>query len=327
MRKLVTIRRIGEIHPIPDADLIERARIDGWNVVVKKGEFQAGDLCVYGEIDSVFPVDDERFAFLEGKRLRTKKMRGVVSQGIAFPVSILNEVSFKEGDEVTEILRVVKYEPPPPKGMDAKGEFPWFVQKTDAERVQNLLVELAENLGKTAYVAEKLDGSSITVFCRFEEGVWQTGLCSRNQELKIEGENHFTKTVKRLNVVERLEEFCKSTNRQIALQGELIGLGIQGNRYNLPETDIRFFNVFDIENYKKTSLDEFVETIERIGLQTVPILQNSYVLHDDIERFLSEAEGKSALNPKAEREGIILRTLDGTFDFKAISNRFLLKSE
>lgn len=327
MRKLVTVRRIGEIHPIPDADLIERARIDGWNVVVKKGEFCAGDFCVYGEIDSVFPVDDERFAFLEGKRLRTKKMRGVVSQGIAFPVSILNDLEFQEGDEVTEFLRVVKYEPPPPKGMDAKGEFPWFIQKTDAERVQNLLVELAENLRKTAYVSEKLDGSSITVFCRFDEGVWQTGLCSRNQELKIEGENHFTRTVKRLNVLERLEEFCRSANRQIALQGELVGLGIQGNRYNLPETDVRFFNVFDIGEYRKVSLDEFVETIERIGLQTVPILQNSYILHSDIERFLSEAEGKSILNPKTEREGIIFRTVDGTFDFKAISNRFLLKND
>lgn len=88
MRKLVTIRRISEIRPIPDADLIERAKIDGWNVVVKKGEFCVGDLCVYGESDSVFPSDDERFAFLEGKRLKTKKMRGVVSQGIAFPVLI-----------------------------------------------------------------------------------------------------------------------------------------------------------------------------------------------------------------------------------------------
>lgn len=327
MRKLVTIRRIGEIHPITDADLIERAKIDGWNVVVKKGDFRVGELCVYGEIDSVFPADDERFAFLEGKRLRTKKMRGVVSQGIAFPVSILNGAVFEEGDEVTEILRVAKYEPPPPQGMDAKGEFPWFVQKTDAERVQNLLVELAENLGKTVYVSEKLDGSSITIFCRRDEGVWQTGLCSRNQELKIDGENHFTRTIRRLNVIERLEEFCRTTNRQIALQGELIGAGVQGNKYKLAETDIRFFNVFDIGEYKKVSLDEFVETIEKIGLQTVPILQDSYILHDDIEKLLSEAEGKSQLNPKTEREGIIFRTLDGSFDFKAISNRFLLKND
>ena len=123
MRKLVTIRKINEIHPISNADLIERAKIGGWNVVVKKGQFKADDLCVYGEIDSIFPAEDERFAFLEGKRLRTKKLRGVVSQGIAFPLSILGEISVKEGDEVTEILGVTKYEPPLPQSMDAKGEF------------------------------------------------------------------------------------------------------------------------------------------------------------------------------------------------------------
>lgn len=327
MRKLVTVRRISEILPIPDAELIERARIDGWNVVVRKGEFRAGDLCIYGEIDSVFPSDDERFAFLEGKRLKTKKLRGVVSQGIAFPASILGNLQFKEGDEVTEILRVVKYEPPPPKGMDAKGEFPWFIQKTDAERAQNLITELNQNLGSSAYVSEKLDGSSITIFCRLDEGVWQTGLCSRNQELKIEGKNHFTRTTKRLNVIERLEEFCKTDNRQIALQGELIGPGVQGNRYDLAETDIRFFNVFDIAEYKKVSFDEFVGTIEKLGMQTVPIVQDSYILHNDIEKYLSEAEKKSELNPKTEREGIVFRTFDGSFDFKSISNRFLLKND
>lgn len=165
MRKLVTIRKIANIFPITDADLIERAQIDGWNVVVKKGEFEPNDLCVYAEIDSVFPATDERFAFLEGRRLKTKKMRGVVSQGIAFPVSILGAANFAVGDDVTDLLGVVKYEPPAPKDVSIKGEFPWFVIKTDAERVQNLVEELQIHQNRAAYVTEKLDGSSITIFC------------------------------------------------------------------------------------------------------------------------------------------------------------------
>src|SRR4051812_46048509 len=197
MRKLVTIRKISEMHPIPDADLIERARIDGWNVVVKKGEFQSGDLCVYGEIDSVFPASDDRFAFLEGKRLQTKKMRGVVSQGIAFPISILGQIETKIGDDVTDFLGVTKYEPPPPKSMEAKGEFPWFIPKTDAERVQNLVEDLNIHLGKLAFVTEKLDGSSITIFSQRDENGWNTGICSRNLELKLDAENAFVLTVKR----------------------------------------------------------------------------------------------------------------------------------
>lgn len=327
MRKLVTIRRISDIHPIPDADLIERARIDGWNVVVKKGDFKVGDLCIYGEIDSVFPAEDERFAFLEGKRLKTKKMRGVVSQGIAFPLSILNGNSVSEGDEVTEMLGVTKYEPPPPKSMEAKGEFPWFIPKTDAERVQNLAIELAERIGKTAFGTEKLDGSSITIFSRRGENGWESGVCSRNLELKIDAENHVVSTVKRLSVIERLRDFCAVNNRQLALQGELIGAGIQGNKYKLAETDIRFFNIFDIAEQRVISLNEFIEIIETLGFKSVPILIDSFVLHENIEKYLEEAEGKSVLNNQTEREGMVFRTVGGDFLFKAISNRFLLKND
>lgn len=327
MRKLVTIRKISEINPIPDADLIERAKIDGWNVVVKKGDFRAGDLCIYGEIDSIFPAEDARFAFLEGKRLRTKKMRGVVSQGIAFPLSILGAHSVKEGDEVTDFLGVTKYEPPPPKSMEAKGEFPWYIPKTDAERVQNLTVELAEHIGKAAFVTEKLDGSSITIFSRKAETGWEEGICSRNLELLTDVDNAFVSTVKNLSITEKLQEFCRMNNRQIALQGELIGAGIQGNKYKLAETNIHFFNIFDIGDQRYLSLPEFVHILETLHLETVPIVSDSLSLHDKIEAYLEEAEGKSHLNEKTEREGIVIRTHDGSFSFKAISNRFLLKNE
>ena len=78
MRHLVTIQRVKAVRPIENADAIEVADILGWHVVVKKGEFKAGDLCVYGEIDTIFPADNKYFAFLEGKRIRTKKLRGQI---------------------------------------------------------------------------------------------------------------------------------------------------------------------------------------------------------------------------------------------------------
>lgn len=327
MRKLVTIRNIANIFPIIDADIIERAQIDGWNVVVKKGDFQSGDSCIYAEIDSVFPATDERFAFLEGKRLKTKKMRGVVSQGIAFPISILGATNVAVGDDVTDLLGVTKYEPPAPKDVSVKGDFPWFISKTDAERVQNLVEELQIHQHRTAYITEKLDGSSITIFCRKFENEWQTGVCSRNFELKLDAENQFVSTVKRLGILEKLVEFCQLNNLSLALQGELVGAGVQGNKYKFAATDIFFFNVFDIAENKKLPLAGFVETVRELGFRIIPILQTDYVLHSDIERYLSEAEGKSTLNDKTEREGIIFRTLEGDFDFKAISNRFLLKND
>ena len=96
-RKLATIEKIAALNPIKDADAIEVAAIRGWKVVVKKGEFQVGDLCVYCEIDSVLPERPE-FEFLANKnyRIKTIKLRGQVSQGIAFPLSILDSINMNE---------------------------------------------------------------------------------------------------------------------------------------------------------------------------------------------------------------------------------------
>ena len=55
MRKLASIQRIWNIEPIEDAHAIEKASVLGWQLVIRKGEFVIGDLCVYCEIDSVMP--------------------------------------------------------------------------------------------------------------------------------------------------------------------------------------------------------------------------------------------------------------------------------
>jgi len=159
-RKLATIAVIDEIHEHPNADTLELARIRGWQVVVKKGEFQPKDLCVYCEIDSLMPERSE-FAFLEPRkyRIKTTKLRGQVSQGIAFSLNILpgnievvngikrltynrEAVNLSPGADVTELLGVEKYDPPIPAclGGIAEGNFPSHSIKTDEERIQNLMV-------------------------------------------------------------------------------------------------------------------------------------------------------------------------------------------
>lgn len=113
-RKLATVRRVAELLPIPNADAIECAVVDGWKVVVKKGEFRPGDEGVYFEIDSLLPVRDERFSFLakgavgqEYARLRTIKLRGQISQGLLLPASTFPELDRGEeltGETVSEII-------------------------------------------------------------------------------------------------------------------------------------------------------------------------------------------------------------------------------
>lgn len=336
-RKLSSIRVINEINPIPEADAIERATVDGWNVVVKKGEFKPGDLCVYCEIDSFLPVKDE-FEFLrkssyrkmsdgtEGFRLKTIKLRGQVSQGLLLPISVLpNEVvsstglSDLPGTDVTSVLGIVKYEPPVPACLAGKikGYFPSFIPKTDEERIQNL-PEIFVNEKETLFDAtEKLDGSSTTFYIKDGE----FGVCSRNLELLEDDENTLWKCGRDMNIKAKLESLAIN----IALQGELIGEGIQGNPYKIKGQTVRFYNAFDIDRYEYLRYEDFNKLIGMLGLETVPVIHEGLRLPESIEEILKLAEGKSILNPNFNREGLVFRTRGAKrISFKAISNLFLL---
>ena len=109
-RKLASVQRIHSIQPIEGADRIEQAMVQGWNVVVKKNEFEHASLVVFAEIDSVLPNDAEWAKFMEPRKFRVKtcKLRGVLSQGLALPMSILPEGSgpFEVGDDVSAVLGI-----------------------------------------------------------------------------------------------------------------------------------------------------------------------------------------------------------------------------
>jgi RNA ligase (TIGR02306 family) len=340
-RKLATVRRIKEILPIEGADRIELAVVDGWKVVVAKDvQHKVGDLVIYCEIDSFLPIREE-FEFLrkssykkmgdqEGFRLRTAKMKGQISQGLILPIFVLNPpdtniyVQPFEGLDVTEMLDIVKYEPPIPANLagKVKGLFPSFLIKTDEERVQNIAVEYSALCFQSKhqfYVTEKLDGSSATFYINNGE----FGVCSRNLELLETENNSFWKVAREL----KLEENLRALEKNICLQGELIGEGIQGNPYGIKGQTVRFFSVYQIDSRTRLGIKDLEDICFMIGLQTVPILESNFLLPNTIEEMLQYAEGKSALNPKTEREGVVVRSLDGTISFKAISNKFLLKNE
>jgi len=301
-------------------------------------------MVVYCEIDSFLPIEPE-FEFLrkssykkmvdgtEGFRLRTRKLRNQISQGLILPLQdAINVMKRKngevyhemleEGKEVTELLGITKWEPPVPANLagTAKGNFPSFLQKTNEERVQNLTQEYEQwkSENHNFYVTEKLDGSSATFYYRDGE----FGVCSRNLEL-IENENNtFWKVVKEL----KLEEKLKFYGKNISLQGELIGEGIQKNRYKIKGQTVRFFNVFDIDNYKKVDFDTFHQVIQDLDLQTVPITAApGFKLPSTVGDLLTMAESKSVMNDKTEREGVVIRSKDNKISFKVISNKFLLK--
>lgn len=111
MRKLASVQRVLEVASIPNADKIEEIKVMGWHCVAKKGEFKVGDSVVYCEIDTILPADNPDFAFLKGKPIKTKKLRGIYSQGIAFPLSVLPDGTYKLNDDVSQVLGAKKWEP------------------------------------------------------------------------------------------------------------------------------------------------------------------------------------------------------------------------
>ncbi|HEY8893345.1 MAG TPA: RNA ligase (ATP) [Niastella sp.] len=323
MRKLASIQRIKSIEPIANADTIMKATVLGWQLVIKKDEFKPGDLCVYVEIDSILP-DKPEFEFLRNKnfRIRTIRLRGQVSQGICFPLHILpNNIQVDEGADVTDVLGIVKYEPPVPVNMRGimKGPFPSFIPKTDETRVQVLQDLLNTHKGAVCYITEKLDGTSVTFFVK--DGVF--GVCSRNMELEESEDNLYWKTARQFNIEEKL----RSVGCNIAIQGELVGESIQGNKLKLKGQHVFVFSVFLIDEYRYAMFHEWIKMMEDLAIPCVPVITDSYLLENNIEDILSMSETFSLINPNVMCEGIVIRLKESKdlVSFKAISNEFLLK--
>lgn len=355
MRKLATIRQVKEILPIADADAIVVVKIDGWNCVALKDEFAVGDRCVYFEIDSFIPLCPQvehirarahkRMGEKEGVRIKTIKLRGVISQGLALPLNkfpdamtaFSNTVHNTEDGyfDVSDILGVEKYETPIPASLNGQvfGNFPVHIKKTDQERCQNLGADIfVKNKDSRYEVTMKLDGTSFTAF--YFNG--EDGVCGRNWQLQINEENQHNSLI-RMYVDSGLQQILSKFGRNFALQGELMGPGIQKNREGLSTHTLFIFDIYDIDrgcyltpvDRHNVMAELWNRGLKRDMVEHVPVLTMGATLKDlginTVDELLKFAEGPS-LN-HAVREGLVFKRVDGAFSFKAISNAFLLKFE
>ena len=333
MRKLATIRKIDSLLPIEGADAIECAVVGGWKVVVKKGEYNAGDLAVYCEIDSWIPTElasflskgkePREFEGIKGERLRTIKLRGQLSQGLLLPLeptceNIVSELF--EGLDVSLPLNIVKWEAPINAQLagQVKGNFPTAIPKTDQERVQNLAKDVLAAAGELFEVTEKLEGSSMTCYLNNEE----FGVCSRNLDLKKDGTNSLWKVAIESDIEDKMGI---SGLHNHAIQGEIVGPGIQGNIYKLSKPTFYVFDIYDINKGAYMEPAERQAMVKVLRLNHVPVITNGKDLGiGTVDELLVWAEGKSVLNEKQEREGIVFKQMNGGMTFKAISNKYLL---
>lgn len=383
-RKLATLRAVTEIIPIEGADNIELARIDGWQCVVKKGEFQVGNVGVYFEIDSFLDHTRPEFAFLapraikwdgkEGARIKTMKLRGALSQGLLLPLStfasstahtLASPMGQAFDEYVTELLStetetleslneildldasfdVDKWEKKLSANLagTARGNFPCFIPKTDQERIQNIPSVFKLRATDEFQVTQKLDGSSMTVYLVNTDSKWidlfktlgedsvpEYGVCSRNLDLVDTEGNAFWSAFHREGMLEKLQTLLKITARPaIAVQGELVGKGIQDNHEKVEgEDEFYVYDIFDID--AQQYMNPFVAKglVDEVGFNHVPVIHESIKLIDyasSVDELLLNVVGPSIRQPIGE--GKVFKLLSNTdgFSFKGISNHYLLK--
>ena len=339
MRQLATIRQIKYIEPITDSDFLELAHIMGWQCVVKKGEFVPDDLGVYFEIDSFLPME-ERYEFLrkssyrnnqymgEGFRIKTMKFRGALSQGLFLPLLKFPEIAadMAVGTDVTELLKVRKWEIPEIVGSGSgtiMGEKPYGIPTTDETRIQSEEGYLNILKGNPYYITTKMDGTSCTIY--YNSGKF--GVCGRGYEYADDGESPMWNYAHKTGIFDKMREL----GRNIAIQGEFCGEGIQKNRLKLFYPELYIFDVVDLGSKRYLGLDEIAEVTDKLGLKRVPLEEEGDSFKYTLDELLEKARGKYASGQN--KEGIVVRSKENIgryntrISFKVLNNDFLLKEE
>lgn len=344
MRSLATIQEIGKLEPILGADAIEKATVLGWELVVKKGEFRVGDKCIYIEVDSIVP-ETQQFEFLRARkfRVRTIRLRGQVSQGLALPIV---SGDFPVGTDVTEKLGIRKYDPQGDRERAEmerqvalqknklkkffmrsslfrrvynflfgknRGSWPSFIQKTDEERIQKMPTILSRGL--TYDLTEKLDGQSGTYF-KVRRG-WRTqfGVCSRNFLIGIPDNSTYWQAARKYDIKKKLRV-------GEVIQGEILSPKVQGNKYCVGDVEFYVFNM--IRNGKKLPTHEMIEWCNAASIPHVPVLATGATIPDSVPCLVESARGFSTLRKETIREGIVCRNYENNVSFKVINPDFLL---
>ena len=346
MRKLASVQIIKEVKEHPNADRLEILSFNniGWQCVSRKGEFKSGEQCIFFEIDSLISMKHEWIRFLQDKdkpsapaRLKSRRLRGELSQGLALPINILmaykdqlDQWPLVEGQDLTSTLEIQKYEPVIPACLngEVKGARPSYTIKTDKDRIQAFPDLIQEFMGKLVYITQKIDGTSST----FVHKDGEDDVCGRNWSYKDTTENTYWEVAKKYDILAKLREIREKSGKNYAIQSECYGEGIQKNPLGIKGHDLMVFDVYDINERSFLDFYEFKGFCERLQIPTVPILQ-IVEFKWNIEELLELAKGKYSSGKK--QEGIVIvpmvgfnsTVLNGRATFKVINNDYLIENK
>lgn len=351
----------------PNADLLEIARVGDYRSIVMKGQYKTGDLGVYIPEQAICPAWLVERLGLVGKlagaaknRVKAIKLRGILSQGLIYPVEpenddfnshilgvTCNKVGVEEGHVVTDILGIVKYEPVIPTSMSGEVEgASGCTIKYDIENIKKYpdIIPAGENVS----VTEKLHGT----WCCFGSHpdapyvVTSKGLSSRGLIFQINTENTeknlYVKTLEGTrdkdgyNLIDRfhlmLNVITGNPMLPFYILGEIFGRGVQDLHYGLQSPSFRVFDVYIGEPGQGRYLDpvELSDYMYELGAEMVPVLFTGPFSADKIEELTNGEEtispGSDVIEPGGMhmREGIVIKPLIGRNDEEL--GRVILKS-
>lgn len=346
-RCLARIVTVDKLSPIEGALNIELAHVLGWQCVVKKNNYNVGDLAIYFAIDSVLDPLQKNFSFLEGKRLKSKKILNALSQGLLGPLSWLTDFDngidlnkIKLDDDVTKLLNVRKFVMTAElqqymDNNEEKRRFPHFVPQTDEERLQNIPKVLHSLTDKEVVITRKEDGTSTTyIYCKNKQSEENTDdlflICGRNKILTKANASDFTSGPHYFDIADKfnIEDKMRKLGKNIGIQGEIVGPKINCNRLKLTEHDYRVFNIWDIDNQRYLMWEHVVEITNKLGLNCVPLIYKGLFKSEWSVRELLKMANDIEYTKDVPAEGMVVKTNEDTqprHSFKVISNKFLLK--
>jgi RNA ligase (TIGR02306 family) len=375
----VKVCKIRDIEPIANADAIELAVIGDYRSIVKKGEYKAGDLAVFIPPNSIVPEwilkqlnlwDYEnhkgKLASKTGNRVKEIRLRGVLSEGLIFSLKHTSSMNFylmledgseipvKEGDDVAEVLGIVKWEPPIPAtfagevynaGRDLTIAY-------DIENFKNFPDVL--QIGEEVVMTEKLHGTFCAIgilpnkdwnedhirtkFVVFSKGLGSKGLCFKDN-IKNQ-DNVYIKTLTELQIFEKLESFVNMIKNDggvidspTFILGEVIGKGVQDLSYNVDKRDFRAFDM--VVGYRGKQLyydyDDMVQACMAMGINSVPLIYRGPFSR---EVMLQHTSGKETISGKNlhVREGVVVKPVKerthielGRVILKSVNEDYLLR--
>lgn len=329
---LATIEEVVSVIHHPNADKLDIIKVLGYDAIVGRDQFKAGDKIIFVQPDSILPSDQAwaspLLRYTSRGRLRAVRLRGEWSMGLVCELGTGNTAHGEVGEDLTQDLGITKYEPPLPADASARGGLPFLIPKTDENRWQNLR-NLDALMGSKVDVFQKVDGSSFTAYCvlpehnpNLNQGT-EVGLCSRSLDLKVgEDENgqkfgsKWHQAELKYNVLDKLTEYCTKNGVSLALRGEIYGNGIQNFGHN-PHADsaldVAFFSVYNIgaKKYERKGSDHyFLGVCTELLLPTVPAIERDVELTEELIKHYDN-ETKTLFHKPYE--GVVVQHDDGSF--------------